>query len=71
MISEIVLRNLVNKIKIGNADVKILDANQVYIRTAEELKNNPKYNLVNLKNFITFTHKTTSTGLTVVTKNKI
>ena len=39
----VILENngLVNKIKIGNADVKILDANQVYIRTAEELKNNP------------------------------
>jgi|TARA_B110000495_G_C23038116_1_gene620921 aminoglycoside N3'-acetyltransferase len=39
----IILENngLVNKIKIGNADVKILDANQVYIRTAKELKNNP------------------------------
>ena len=32
---------LVNKIKIGNADVKFLDANQVYNKTIEELKNNP------------------------------
>ena len=38
----ILLNNgLVNKTKIAIADVKILDANQVYIRTAEELKNNP------------------------------
>ena len=32
---------LVNKIKIGNGDMKFLDANQVYTRTTEELKNNP------------------------------
>ena len=36
-----------------------------------ELKNNSEYNLVNLKNFTNFTHKSTSTGLTIVTKNKI
>ena len=34
-------KGLVNKIKIGDVDIKFLDVNQVYIHTAEELKNNP------------------------------
>ena len=34
----------------------------------EELKNNPKYNLVNLKNFRMFDKKVTSTGLALLTK---
>lgn len=39
----VILENdgLVDNLKIGNADVKFLDANQVYVRTAKELKNNP------------------------------
>ncbi len=39
----VILENdgLVNSIKIGTADVKFLDANQVYNRTVKELKTNP------------------------------